>query len=417
MKSRITGLCRVAVFILAANLLLITTDLPATAQSAPDDEEETVTAPPDLGSLMTKRHLGCEDVSYNVFDLLPQYFYADEPDSVLALIAYWKDMCGPAEPVLRAEILTGIWLDSFSEEFYDEDIIEHLLWFQLKLSNVTGDWTSHLWKSPYYDASPAENLATLEEYDEFMADLADQLFPFTAPGSLERLYCHFYRGETDTLFHEIKKESYRDTKVRQAYDADVARLKKVADLDIALTMGYWHPRGGLSSLGSHPTVGALAGMSGKSWVGRIAAEVRLGNPPDYYRIMLDDEIIFTDHYFGFYLGVEGGLRLFRTRHHALDILGGVGYDGIETLASSEFEDSDWLNSVNLNSTVGYRFYVGNQSQTQIGVEARYEKTFHDSGGGDDLSGDAWNIRLVVGWSGDKWRNRRLNALRTDRWGR
>jgi len=403
--------------LLGALLFMIGT--PASITNAQDSSENSgnSTDPPDLDSLMTKRYLGCEDVSYNVFDLLPTYFYRDEPDSISVLIAYWKDMCGKVEPVLRAEILASIWTNSFSEDIYDESIVDHLLWFQMKTSGVTSDWSSYLWRYPYYPASPMENLETLVVYDEFTADLADQLLPYTEPGSLERLFCHFYRGETDTLFQEIQTEPYRNTKLSQAYAANVANLKNVADLDIALTLGYWNPVGGLDQLGEHSAVGGLVGISDHLLIGRLEGEFRFGKPPDYYRIMHNDDIVFTNHYFGVYLGVAGGLRPLRTRHHALDILAGIGYDGIEVLAASDTEDSKWLNSVNLNVTLGYRLYSGSQSSTQVGLEGRYEKTFHNSDGGSDLSGSAWQIRLVFGWSGDTWRNRRLEALKTDRWER
>jgi hypothetical protein len=378
-----------------------------------------------MGRYMNKRSYDCLDVSYNCFDLLPGFFYADMPDTVYALLDFWQDMCGSSEPILRARILTDIWTGKFSEDVYAQgilgeesygmNIIDHLLWFQLKLSDVTSPWPSYLWKNPYYQPSPAEDLEALIDYDEFMADLADQLLPHTQPGSLESLYCLFYSGQTDTVFQQLKTDNYQDTELRQAYDADVARLRKVSDLDIAGFLGYWRPQGGLGRLGGHPTLGGMLGLSGNWWVGRLAGALRFGPPEEQYVVEYLGEQTWVDHYFGVYIGVEGGFRLLRTRHHAFDILGGVGYDGFEAIASSDLEEGKWLNSPNLNATVATRFYLGSQSEKQISLEGRYEKTFYDNMGGSDLSGEAWSLRLVFGWSGDKWRNRRLNALHTDRW--
>ena len=50
---------------------------------------------------------------------------------------------------------------------------------------------------------------------------------------------------------------YLDPQYREAYDADVARLRRVTDLDIAGFIGYWQPQGGLSRIGSKPTLGGL----------------------------------------------------------------------------------------------------------------------------------------------------------------
>ncbi len=371
----------------------------------------------DMSRYMTRRTYDCLDVSYNCFDLLPEFFYADQPDSVFALIDFWEDMCGPGEPILRAKILANIWTESFSETLYGGDIIDHLLWFQLKLSDIDEPWTSYLWKYPYYPPSRAEDLESLVDFDEFMADVADQLFPFTSPGTLERLYCHFYRGETDTLFTELKTDRYAGTELRQAYDADVAHLRRITDLDIAGYAGYWQPQGGLGRLGAHPTLGGLIGLSGYWWVTRLAGEMRLGNAAEHYTVYFEDDQRWTDHYFGVYFGFEGGLRLLRSRHHVFDLLGGVGYDGFEAISTTDESGGKWLSSVNLNATAALRFYFGRQSRNQIALEARLEDTYYDNEGGSDLAGHAWSLRLVIGWSGDKWRNRRLEALHTDRWGR
>jgi len=391
------------------------TGIPRESTSAGSATSDSTATAPDMGRYMNMRTYDCLDVSYNCFDLLPEFYFADLPDTVYALLDFWRDMCGPGEPILRARILTDIWTSQFSEDVYGTDIIDHLLWFQLKMSDVTSPWPSYLWKNPYYAPSPAEDLEALIDYDEFMADLADQLLPHAQPGSLESLYCLFYSGQPDTVFQLLKTDALRGTKLRQAYDADVARLRRVTDLDIAGSIGYWQPQGGLATIGPKPTLGGLIGISGNWWVGRLAGALRLGTPDEQYVVEYLGEQTWVDHYFGVYVGAEGGFRLLRSRHHAFDILGGVGYDGFEAIPSSDVEEGKWLNSPNLNATAATRFYFGSQSEIQISLELRYEKTYYDNTGGSDLSGDAWSLQLVFGWSGDKWRNRRLNALHTDRW--
>ena len=75
----------------------------------------------------------------------------------------------------------------------------------------------------------------------------------------------------------------------------------------------------------------------------------------------------------------------------------------------------WLDSWNLSAAFGAKYYTGAHGNLFVGLEARLEESFHDTDGGSELSGSALNVRLMFGWSGDRWRNRRLTALRAERW--
>ena len=334
----------------------------------------------------------------------------------MALLVYWRGRCGPAEPIVRAEILARIWNGDFDEEIYDEGFVDDLLEYQAVLAGEDPDLLGHEWD---WDAGEGTILADPGErweFDEFTADLADQLLPHTDEGSLERLFCHFYRGETDTLFASLREGSQRGTRLQRLYDAEVAALRDVADLDISVTIGVWQPRGGLGVLGAHPTLGGQVGLSGRRWLGRLAGEIRLGSARDYYRVTHLDEQVWTDHFFGVYVGLEGGYRFLRTRRHALELIAGLGYDGIQALPADDLDDNGkWLSSWNLNAGLGYRHYTGRHSTFHVGGEVRFEETGHATDGGSDLSGNAWSFRFLIGWSGDKWRNQRLSALHADRW--
>jgi hypothetical protein len=417
-----------------ALLCLVLLEIPVPAQTPPEAAAPDTSAiqaaddhaVPDLDHYMVRRNLECEDVSLNCFRILPDLFYEDKPDSVFAFLDFWADHCGHSEPIVRTEILAHIWEGNFSEDLYGKRILDDLLWFRLKLSDVRSDWTTHYWRYEAYDASEAEQLDALVDYDEFIADLADQLRPATKPGSLEHLFCLFYMGEPDSLLLGIREDRNRDTKLRRYYDEEVARLRRVSDLDIAVTFGSWQPTRKLEVVGNHFALGALLGLSGKRWIGRVAGEVRLGKSSNYYSVRRAGDPESTLEYLGVYGGVEAGMRLWRSRHHAVDLLVGVGYDGIRALlpnedrlaeeGDTEYEGDWWLNTVNRNATLGYRYFFGPNSNTQIGLEVRYEVAGYETGGGGtDLDGEAWNYRLVVGWSGDRWRNRRLTGLRADRW--
>ncbi|MFH1845245.1 MAG: hypothetical protein ABIF77_18825 [bacterium] len=389
--------------------------------SAPGLGQEMDRTPevPDLSRYMVRPYLDCRDVTFNVFDLLPGFFYEDKPDSVFAFLAYWRDRCGPAEPILRAEILASIWAGVFSEDLYGEEILDELLWFEQKSAGEEADRSAYLLGWDYSAPSAVEEVGTSDEFDHFTADLADQMLSFGPPDGLEHLFCRFYRGQTDTLFLAAARGHLRGTKLQRAYDEDVARLRRISDLDLAVTTGAWIPRGGLGIVGAHPTLGGLIGLSGRRWTGRLAGELRLAGAEDFYSVQREegDDLEWTKHFLGVYLGLEGGLRLFRASGHAVEVLAGLGYDGVLALPADADagRSARWLHSLNLNAGLAYRHFFGKHGNTRIGLEVRIEDTDHDTGGGSDLSGEAWNVRLVLGWSGDRWRNRRLTALRAERW--
>ncbi|MFH1842915.1 MAG: hypothetical protein ABIF77_06880 [bacterium] len=371
----------------------------------------------DLSRYMLYHDLTCEEVSYNCFDLLPRFFYEDKPDSVFVLLDYWETVCGPAEPIRRSRLLARIWLDEFGEDLYDFDIVDDLLWYHEKYDDTVEDPSRSAWAGPGYMYSDADFAPDFDYFDLFTADLADQLLAAVEPGSLAELFCRFYAGNLESLFPEIQQERFAHTKLRAAYEADVARYLKMIHYDLTFYGGLWQPQGGLARLGSHPLLGVRATARRNRLLARASLEFRFGDAPQPYRVFFDDWFWDTRDYVGTYIGLEPGVALLRGRHHGLDLHLGIGYEEIVTLPANEFdlEESHAIDSFNLSASLTYRFYFGPYQSRFFGLETRFEDTNHGTGGGSDLSGNAWSFRLGYGFYLGNARERHLFLLHHGRW--
>ena len=58
----------------------------------------------NFDSLMVKKHLDCEDISYNSALIFERYYNENKLDSAHSILKYWQDKCGLSEPVQRASV-------------------------------------------------------------------------------------------------------------------------------------------------------------------------------------------------------------------------------------------------------------------------------------------------------------------------
>ncbi len=364
--------------------------------------------PADLDRYMTSYALDCKDVSFNCFDLVPRFFYENKPDSVFAMLDYWEKMCGPAEALTRSRILALIWNDSFDETIYDDTVLEDLIRFHWDPEGE--DFPS--WNAaPTYPPTLVEYTPGYPDYNTFTADLADQLLPHTDSRSLEELFCQFYAGDVDSLFVRLRRPAYRDTDLRRYYDQDLARLRDMADIEVAAYAGLWKPRDGLRALESHPTVGGLLGYRKHRFLARFLAEYRFLGVDREYIIHDGGEFPSTTHYTSFYIGLESGVSLLRTRHHGVDVFAGLGYDALQPFA----DEKTTRGALNTSIGAGYRLYWGLGVNRFVGLDWRLDKVGYETNAYNDLSGTAWSLRLSFGLGGDDYRDRRLWCYGFDRW--
>jgi len=380
---------------------------PDTARVAPPDT--THVAPSDsvpTPMIVPEIYTTCRVISELAFNEVPVLFYFGDTDSLFNLLDNWSDACGPAEPILRTAILGAIWEDSFSETMYDESIIDHLAWsLEKHRRTYVAPYDSP--ESPFYEvASPVEDMPGIAGFDSFTSDLADQLLPHTGAGSLPELFCLHYAGRGG-LFERLRLGEYAGTDLQSYYDTEVASLRNWASVRWSAYLGYWIPHGGLSRLGNHPAVGASFGWRRRPVLARLVGEIRFLESRDVYWVDLGDEVVPTSDYASGYIGIELGLTPVTVGRFALDVFGGVGLEGIQYIADSDY----WLNSLNLSAGMDGRIFLDDFYESFLTLDVRHEWTYFDAGErGSDLSGGAWNVRIGYGQVIDRKAARKLRAL-------
>ncbi|MFN2369798.1 MAG: hypothetical protein ABR506_01445 [Candidatus Krumholzibacteriia bacterium] len=333
----------------------------------------------------------CARASLTAYGIVPDLFYADRPDSLVGLLVAWDEACGPAEVIGRTRILAAIWDDAFDEWVYDDTIIDELAAYRRLLDRG---------RDP--DADDPR-----ERYDAFTVALADQLLPHTDRGSLEEFFCLFYAGRTAQAMTLLSGEALADTELARLHgNAHEVLQAPQPVVSIALGGGLWRPGGDAEFVGGKTLVSALAGLRGRSWLGRLVLEMRLGRADRPYTVARDGLPRLSDRYDAVLAGVELG-RIVPVRDRiALDVFGGVGADAIKP-----FKDEDLtLGTVQASLGLGCRVFLGPDRAWLLGLDARREWLADRNTSGTPLGGRAWSVRLVGGFVLDEGRGARRRAL-------
>lgn len=339
---------------------------------------------------------------------IPYYMVSDEPDSVLMMIDFWEVNCGSAEPLRRIRILASIWDDAFTEDLYDSRLIEDLAWrFDPARSAAQG-------AGDYGDlgrgnvASVVDFYADAEEFDEFTVDLADQLLPHAESGTEEQFFCLFYSGRTTEAFALLAGPELEGTELHRRYHRALSGLKPSVWKDFwGVSGGFRRSMAGLGRVGNHATVGLFVGRQWPRWSVQTGLSLRLGRADEPYWVSSEDFDGLSDRYGGMGLFVEVGLRLLDTgpiRHELL--LGGAAE------ALSPFKNEKDLVLTTFHGYAGWsaRYAPGPDAAWFADLDLYREWISDPAEEGTDLGGDAWNVRLSLGFNLVSDADRRLTAL-------
>ncbi|MFO7655267.1 MAG: hypothetical protein R6X25_15820 [Candidatus Krumholzibacteriia bacterium] len=351
----------------------------------------------------------CAAASRHAFALVPELLQVGANDSLFAVLTDWADVCGVGEPIFRTVILATIWEGSFSEDLYDETVLDHLLWYEEKNRRIHVEtWANP--GSPFHEvASAVDDLAALAAYDSFTADVAYQLEPHLEHGSLEEAFALQYQtGNEDLLMRRLSAGFYADTWLQAYYDAEVRRLRTAAAWDWGVYVSYWDPGPGLRPLGAHGGLGARAGLH-RDGVGlRLDLGLRLGPAGSRYRVNRGGALLDTDDYLALHVSLEPEIRLFRSGRAELGAFLRLGWEGFEY--ESQLEGA-WLHSLRMEGGLGARVDLDRDHGSFLHADLGYAVYDFATGyGGTELQGHAWTLRVGFGTAIDATARRRLARL-------
>ncbi|MCF8233779.1 MAG: hypothetical protein K9G67_03100 [Bacteroidales bacterium] len=355
-----------------------------------------------IGEILNRNVIDCYDVVNNSYALLPNYYEESKMDTVQMIIDYWKENCHFNERLQRIIILKAIDENNFSEELYDEYIIDFLL--QYKGS-----------ESVYYPSFGLNPPADFQKFDKFTQDLAYRLSEQNDLGPLEKFFADFYSNHYMNEFKRLYGPEFNGTNLQAYYFEDIRKNKTFGALGYYFAAGMWAPTSSLNTLGIHPRTSFGMGYYSPNTTVMLDFGVAFLNSANYYNVMYKDSLYRTKRFSGLYLGITAEQKIIGSSRSKLNLLGGFGYEGIGTIKIYDeqcdcdgLDDIHYLNTINLNLGVGAQIYLSDYMN--LFLRSKYNFLFFNNEGGTDLSGNTITVSIGAMFTGYSYERNRLRAL-------
>ena len=355
----------------------------------------------------------CEDISFTALTLIPEFYYNNQKDSIIYFIKYWENKCGESHFSKEIRLLYEIERGVFDAKEIDFQFFQHLLdqvdyidyMVFLDTNNQVVNTLSGAEKNEYYQIS---------EFHLFTSLWAQEILnkhDFAACSN-ERDILLAYAGRVEEFFESISNNACKSI-LNGFYITEASRLKSLGEGEFGVLTGVWKPFDNAAILGVHPTVGFYLGYQKGKALFDLTMLLRFINSPSTYTVLYEDSLISTKHFLGGYIGADVGYELLRTPSTRIYLLGGIGYDGFDTLESDpdvDDEPSKSIGSLNLNTGIGSKWFI-NESMGYLGLEVRYNFVNYRNSGGTDFTGNALAIRFLIGILGNYTKQAGLKRLR------
>ncbi len=368
-----------------------------------------------LGQYMERQAHDCGDMTYNAIYHLPRLIAEDKPDSTRFLLNAWLETCERVEFLARTEVLVGIWDGEFRERDFDEEF--HNLVFYYELHRVYRDdpqLNVDMWRAWEHEGIPK---AELVAFDTFLGDFARNLIKDQEPGTAQHLLTRFYADEVDDFYAELRRPEYKTTRLRRAYDREIASLIKPAYAYYGFGVGAWLPSGSLEQAGTKIPLSLVMGYRQNQWHGRLNLTIGPGEFSNEILVRHEGFLYEAEDFFLFSAGLELGRSVVDKPGLRLDVMGALAYTTAQWNKTTSSEDQGLFMST-LDLGVGLGFYrpLGELKDSSLGLEIWHRQVDFDTGiGGTDLSGNAWTVGIIYSGVERNSRGRRLQQLGVDRW--
>jgi hypothetical protein len=332
----------------------------------------------------------------------------EQYDSALLALQYYTDQCGSDDYTYRLgfalEVITG----TFAEKNLNRSAIEHIISYRNSIPRYRrrGEWgdfgTTERWYQP-----PAERTSL----DKFARRVARIALDKARSGSIEQLLCDCFSGDCDSVFTNLRSPRFAGSRLREYYEASVREVfRDRNEGHFAMYSGCFSPSGSNEVLGNHPLFGVKAGGKGGMFALDIVSEVRILDAPKTYIVEHDGRVDTTKQFLGYYAGLELGRELFHTPMQECQVRIGAGFDGFGYGPTQDEGPRTKVHGFNFNVGAQYKWFLGKYRLPYVGLEGLYNVLSYDRNGGDQLKGNAFEVRVLFGWSGNTYDNRRLRDL-------
>jgi len=336
-------------------------------------------------SLMTRQELSCNHIFDNVSRLIPEFYEKGSKDTLQAIMEYWEDKCGVSEVFMRCKIIFSIDDGSFNESLYNDNILRLLRKYQHSIK-FGGRYGYDFRFDNFYS----------DHLNEFTVRLSKTLLETKELSAVERFFLRIYANDSDQTFYQmLDSDELNKTRINELY----LQEKKSGYLHSAWMLGVWFPQGYLHILGVHPYLGGKLGVKYPKLTVDLSVGAKFVNSSNTYQVYERDMIWNTNYFLGWNVGMDAGYELFRLWDNSIDLIGGIAWDGINTLnEKSEVCKNEMItkniHSLNLNIGLGYKFHFKNRRY--VGFDVKYNFVNFKNPNGTNLGGNTYTVNLIVG---------------------
>lgn len=368
--------------------------------------------PTAVENMMYRRVLNCTDIEYNALCMIPRLYKEGKMDTLDAVITYSAENCGMYEYLVTLNILRSIKNGTFKEEIsnlYDPKGGEHAVDSAYYAKNILSYLQSYKERADIHRDSKRYfpyTIAAICDYYDFLKSLAVSLESKQGMTPVESFLVNYYTNPDTAMLRRLVGPEYTGTTLQNAYKG----YGKAGGVNLGLTAGFWMPMGKLSAMGNHPSLGLVAGGRGKNFMCDVDFNVRFVNSPQEHTTVKNDTLRYGKDFIGYYVGLDMGYSLLKTKKTELAVLGGIAVDAIDiwknpnnTGNNNNNSNNDrTLFSLNLNAGLGYKVYIHNrvskimQNRSYIDFQVKYNYVNYKNAGGSEVTGNAVTFGIVYG---------------------
>lgn len=323
--------------------------------------------------------LTCDDLTFSYTNLMTYYYGKYDDDSLRMVIADWERTCDLSEPLVSFKVLYAIEKGEYSDDLYGDSMVQFLVQYEAH-ANKTADWLPNV---------PADYYKYLRSIAKALQKL--QLTPE------EKVLVDFYAKQDVGVLSDMDTTLAATNLYKRFTAYEEEKYKYFGRFHFAVFAGVWTPEGHIAALGNHPVIGLQVGSI---WKNKVTADVsvslRFINAPKEYQVNYFGNLYDTKHHSAINFGLDLGYMFAGFGKSKILVLGGLGYDAITVVPSTNEEANDgmYLSSFNMNGGLGYRYYLSKRNY--VGLMGKYNLLFFNNRNGTDLSGNAYTITLVFG---------------------
>lgn len=349
----------------------------------------------------------CGELQYTCMQLIPLYYQEGIIDTANLLLQYWEKRCGEDETTYRTKVLWAIDQGIFSDSLVTNQTIgylDHYLW----LSDDTSGYAISLYN--YYVDEPE----LIYWYKSFTDTIVSRAATYPDLSPAEHFFVQYYRVPSDSLLLLLETPELKDSKLARIYSQPIYGEWSATQFHCAFTGGAWIPYDKLTLLGTHPSLGGIAGVRHNKMVYNLGLSFRVGESANTYDVMYEDSMYESSTFTGIHIGLEAGRILLNSKRHEIDLLGGAALEMINTLSLENDPDTDeddenhYIHSPSIHLGAAYKYYLKNDRY--LGLCGRYHFLNFKNKQGSNLRGNALTLTLEYGLGSSSWLHKRNNYL-------